>query len=880
MKHIATYFKTVLLMAVLLSPTALLAQNENDCPGFRNTTTFNMMSNQYFWSARVGERCYPQSNNDTTTGYYVMSTCADPNAQAITGHANITSPTLNSGSDGGITCCNHGNIWDANDSRFQIITQANAGIDEFTINGNNGMPRIPPGYQTSIRIGDPRATGSSSLRGNTHNWSAGSNKGSEALFYTMRVTSRNALLFVNYAVVGRCYSHTAREAGEFLIRVVKQNPDGSWPNQPINDSLWFKVSAPAIPTAGPIPPWVMGKPGSACGSTTCAYVYKPWTKVAINLNDYIYENVRIEVYTSDCIYDVDPLYAYIAGDFQPMSLRTSGCPDVRSSVIDTLHAPAGMISYQWFVATRGAERPEDFFDRAHMDSVNFRQVYPATGTTTDSIFTPSLQHFIVTQGPNTGDTVPEQTFLCIMTSAMDPAKPFSSKLYANVTNTRPIVRQSNRADCDGTVHFVNESVVFGQTHVNSPKTKWIIYNDSLYTRAIDSLYGDTVAYQYPHSGRYGVRLVCYTYTLDQTGDTAECLASQDFLVRALGVPQVSLSLNRHVMCDGERLFGRVTDNNAPTIPLSLRHTLDWTLGDSTFSNVDTFLVTPQVGVLPVSVTVTDRDGCSSIVTDTAIVYGTPTVGMGSNVGAICVGDSVVINAEGNTTYVWSSTPPDSTLDAQQGQSSIVVHPQQTTVYILHPVSDNPCSNEGATIQIDVIPTPTPLIWINRSDVSIDEPAVNMTDISNDRAATEWHFSDGLSDQGISVTHRFLDLENDSVSISMTTCNRLECCADTTVSLPVTRNGLWFPNSFCPSMSDSDNNRFRIITTYNLLQYELHVFNRSGQLVFTSTDPAEGWDGTDLSGRPCPQGAYVYYYRYSLLGNEDFYPGAGTVTLIR
>lgn len=869
----------ITLLLSLLSPFAgLRAQSESDCPGFRNTTSFNMMNSNYFWSARVGERCYPQGMDDTTTGYYVMSTCASPNAQAITGHANITSPSHNSGADDGIACCSHGNIWDANDSRFQIITQANAGLDELTINGSNGMPRIPPGYQTSIRLGDPRATGSASQ---THTWSSGSNRGSEALFYTLKVTSQNALLFVNYAVVGRCYSHTAREAGEFLIRVVKQNPDGTWPNQPINDSLWFKVSAPALPSNNqPVAPWVMGKPGSLCGSTTCGYVYKPWTKVAINLNNYMYEKVRIEMYTSDCIYDVDPLYAYISGDFQPMTLRSSGCPDPLSNVIDTLRAPAEMISYQWFVARRGAENTEDFFNRQHMDSVSFRQVYPAVGTTTDSIFTPTLQHFVITEGPNAGDTVPEQTFLCIMTSAMDPQKPFASKLYANVSNMRPVVRQSFTSDCYGTVHFRNRSMVFGNTHINTGKTKWIIYNDSLYSHAVDSIVGDTAVYHFAQSGRYGVRQVCYSYTVDSRGDTMECVAAQNFLCRALAVPDVTLSLNRHVMCDGERLFGRAIDNNAPTIPLSLRHSLVWHLGDSTLVDVDTFLLSPSVGVMPVALTVTDRDACSATLVDTVVVYGTPTVGMGSNVGAICVGDSVVINAQGNTTYTWSSTPPDSSLDAQQGLSTIVVRPAQTTVYILQPVSDNPCSSEGATIQIDVIPTPTPLIRFNRNDVSIDEPVVNVTDISNDRASTEWHFSDGLTDYGVSVSHHFADLDGDSVGVSMTTCNRLACCADTTVSLPVSRNGIWFPNTLVPAMADGVNDHFRIVTTYNLLNYELHIYNRSGQLVYSSTDPAAGWDGTDLQGHPCPQGAYVYHYRYSLLGIDDYHPGVGTVTLVR
>ena len=880
----------LLLLAALLSVP--LAAQSDPCPGFRNTTNFNTGSTQCFWSARVGERVYTSQDSDTTTGYYVMSTCADPNAPAITGHANITSPSHNSGTDrdsigagagGGIHCCQYENLWDANGRRFQIITQANAGIDQLTVNPSvpgSGMPRIPPGYTSSIRLGDPRSSGHASQ---SHSWSTGTNKGAEALFYTMRVTAQNALLFVNYAVVGRCYNHQTYQAGEFLIRVVKQNPDGTWPNQPINDSLWFKVSAPPIQGANPVQPWLNGRPGSTCSATTCAYVYKPWAKVAINLNNYMYQNVRVEMYTSDCIYDWDPLYAYIAGDYSPMLLRTSGCPDPRSSVIDTIKAPADMISYQWFVSTGGAEEPDQFYNQSHMDSVHFRQVYPTTTgqTTTDSLFTPTIQHFIVTEGPNAGDTVTEKTFLCIMTSAMDPNKPFQSKLYANVTNTRPLVHHRYTALCDGTVKFQNASTTFGFSRVAEDLTTWEIFTDQACTNQLATVVGDSAQYQFSQPGNYTVRLTCHSYIVSNEGDSSFCSASETFGVRALGSPQPALSLNKHILCDEERLFGRAINAADPTTPLSYFNHLEWTVGDSLFtdSDVDTILLTLPYGNHAVVLTATNADGCSTTVTDTVHVYGAPTVSMAATVGSICVGDTVILHAEGNARYVWSSTPNDSSLASQQGQSTIYVTPRTTTVYTLEPVQENPCSTEGANILVEVVQTPVPQIWFNATSVGIDNPTVNMTDISNDRARTEWHFSDGLSDEGVSVSHTCLALDADSVTIRMTTCNRLECCADTIISLPVHDESIWFPSIFTPGSND-ENDHFRIMATFPLLQFEFYVYDRQGRLVYTSTDPEAGWDGRDLRGQPCPQGAYVYYYRYSILGIDDYYPGAGTVTLIR
>ena len=856
------YKKLIATVVGLLIGGAAMAQNQSACPGFLNTTTFSTGSSTYFWSARVGERCYPVNNYDTTTGYYVMSTCASPNAQAIVGHSNITSSTYNSGADGGINCCGDGSLWDANDSRFQIITADNAGLDQFTINNGVGMQRIPDGYLTSIRLGDPRATGQAS-HSSTHEWSStNTNRGSEALFYTMQVTSQNALLFVNYAVVGRCYSHTAREAGEFLIRVVKQNDDGTWPNYPVNDSLWFKVSAPALPTNGqPVAPWVMGRPGTACSSTTCGYVYKPWTKVAINLNEYLYENVRIEMYTSDCIYDVDPIYAYISGDFQPMTLLTTGCPDPESDVIDTLHAPEGMISYRWLVSRGNAEPNHLFFNNAHMDTVPFQQVYPATGVTEVSTFAPRLEHFILTAGDSIGDTVAEKTFLCIMTSAMDPNKPFESKLYVNVTNTRPIMRQWHEAECDGTVHFRNDSYCVGTAYIVSDSTTWEIYNAD--GDLVTVLTGDLVDYRFTDPGTYTCRLTCRSAV---TGNTeGGCTAALEFDVIPIISPNPVIVADLS-LCDGDTLIAHAENYG----DLELKWYVDDELVDS---SVAIKMLLP-LGMHTITLVGTGSDGCVVTVGDTLYVYGVPVI---NGVSAVCLGESATLTAAGSSAYQWQSVPPDPAIDAQQGQTTITVSPTVTTTYSIAPDPGNPCSVDGASHFLEVIPTPVPIIAVNPPTLEAERPSLTLSDLSENQATTLWQFSDGSTDQGQTVRHTFTSFGDSDVGISMHTCNRLECCADTAITVPVTFGGLWIPNVFTPG--DDLNNRFKIIASYPMTDFMLYIYDRSGHLVYTTDDPDAGWDGRDLDGRPCPQGAYSYRYRFSKYG-VDHHSDIGTVTLLR
>ena len=854
-------YRQIIMLLALAGTLHVNAQSDDaGCPGFRNTANFSTGNPLFFWSARVGERVLPSGNNDTTTGYYVMSTCAASNAQVVAA-SSITSASYNSGADGGITCCNDGNLWDANDHRFQIITSANAGADQFTINGENSMQRICPGYSTSIRLGDPRATGNAS---SSHNWASGSNKGSEALFYTMQVNPLNALLIINYAVVGRCYPHTAREAGEFLIRVVKQNADGTWPNAPINDSLWFKVSAPDLPSNNqPVAPWVMGRPGSSCSSTTCGYVYKPWAKAAISLSNYMYENVRVEMYTSDCIYNVDPLYAYIAGDFAPMQINAVGCADANSSAIDTLSAPEGMITYQWFVCTTGYD--DDIYNAEHMDSLNYRQLSEPSES---NLYVPTIEDFVVTEGPNTGDTIPQQTFLCKMVSALDPAKPFTSKVYANVENGKPTPYAAISSDCDLTIHFTNASVTYGNNTIDADSTYWVIYSDTLNSSVLDTVWGESVSYQFPAQAYYNVKM-----RVRVRGKN--CGSERTFVVEAIESLPDPIRLSEAIVCDGDTVQASCTSH--------CERDKEWHIGEAVYisdsvNHYDTITWVPAVGNTTVSLTTSYKGRCQA--TTTALVKCEGYTEITSNVDAslICAGDTVMLSAAGIDSPHWSSVPYDPILDSMQGEDTVYIHPMVTTTYTVRPAGETRCLMELPEITIKVLAYPIPTIWSSRPCVERTDPKVTFEDRSPNSTSSVWTFSDGLTETGVHVEHQFGAM-GDSVTVSLHACNDNRCCSDTTIVLPVEVNALWVPNAFTPS--ENTNSRFMLITTISITDFEIWIYNRQGLLVHHGTDISEGWDGNDLDGAACQQGAYVYFYRYTKLSEPDRrYTGEGTVTLIR
>lgn len=64
-----------------------------------------------------------------------------------------------------------------------------------------------------------------------------------------------------------------------------------------------------------------------------------------------------------------------------------------------------------------------------------------------------------------------------------------------------------------------------------------------------------------------------------------------------------------------------------------------------------------------------------------------------------------------------------------------------------------------------------------------------------------------------------------------------------------------PNAFSPNASPGVNDEWKV-SYKSLISYECHIFNRNGTRMFSSTDPAEGWNGK-YGGKYVPAGVYFY-----------------------
>lgn len=84
-----------------------------------------------------------------------------------------------------------------------------------------------------------------------------------------------------------------------------------------------------------------------------------------------------------------------------------------------------------------------------------------------------------------------------------------------------------------------------------------------------------------------------------------------------------------------------------------------------------------------------------------------------------------------------------------------------------------------------------------------------------------------------------------------------------------------PNVFTPN-NDGENDLF-YITSYGLKDYDLLILNRWGNVVFESSDPKNGWDGT-INGKECTEG--VYFYKLTARQNNNDIKKHGFLTLVR
>ena len=143
----------------------------------------------------------------------------------------------------------------------------------------------------------------------------------------------------------------------------------------------------------------------------------------------------------------------------------------------------------------------------------------------------------------------------------------------------------------------------------------------------------------------------------------------------------------------------------------------------------------------------------------------------------------------------------------------------------------------------------------------------------------WNFGDGHSSYVEEPSHTYHLTESDLMTVHLTVTNTDGCSDDTVQVVPVEDNFAFFvPSGFTPN--DDGKNDVFLPKVNDVVNYELIIYTRTGEMIFYTTDPDEGWDGF-LDGKPAPEGVYVWQIHYAKIGTPDeMMVRKGSITLVR
>jgi gliding motility-associated-like protein len=88
--------------------------------------------------------------------------------------------------------------------------------------------------------------------------------------------------------------------------------------------------------------------------------------------------------------------------------------------------------------------------------------------------------------------------------------------------------------------------------------------------------------------------------------------------------------------------------------------------------------------------------------------------------------------------------------------------------------------------------------------------------------------------------------------------------------------LYIPNTFTPNGGKFNETFFA--QGGNIVEFNILIYNRWGELIFEGNDFNDHWDGT-YEGKPCPDGTYIWKVKYTdVMENENQL--VGHVNLLR
>jgi gliding motility-associated-like protein len=146
---------------------------------------------------------------------------------------------------------------------------------------------------------------------------------------------------------------------------------------------------------------------------------------------------------------------------------------------------------------------------------------------------------------------------------------------------------------------------------------------------------------------------------------------------------------------------------------------------------------------------------------------------------------------------------------------------------------------------------------------------------------DWSFGDNSKSADVNPVHTYSRLTQRmaTFSIQYTITDMYGCTSSVDKSINVYANcNIDVPNAFTPN-GDGNNDVFYPLNAVKAINLDFKVYNRWGQLLYTTTNWKQGWDGI-FNGQPQAPGMYVWVLSYDDRDTKMHFFKKGTVMLMR
>lgn len=307
----------------------------------------------------------------------------------------------------------------------------------------------------------------------------------------------------------------------------------------------------------------------------------------------------------------------------------------------------------------------------------------------------------------------------------------------------------------------------------------------------------------------------------------------------------------------------------------------WDFGDPTSANNTSTLQNPSHvyttgGWYNVTLITTSQTGCPDTVITPVYVYPDPVAAFTTN--GICSNapvdfiDASTVDSAGIVTWAWDFGDNGTAT----GNPATHLYGAAGSYNVTLIVSSNFGCLDTVTQTVALVGAPTAAFTSDPSPNANTYENVQFTDqslIAGTIVSWDWDFGDSTNSTQQNPNHAWTAPGQYTVQLVVTDTNG---CLDTTLFDYIISSPPVVPSGFSPN-NDGENDIFFVLGG-PFTELELRIYNKWGELIFTSTSQARGWDGT-RDGLPQPEGVYVYTVHAITPDNATHYL-EGDVTLVR